>query len=96
MDYLSILIHVGYYLAALLGMFSHFLKKNIKGESRTEVRNYFRDNYRSTLLALIATTVGFAMIIMSDTVNVVSAFGVGYLFDSTFNKWEDKGEKVGG
>lgn len=90
MEYLPYLVYAGYYVTALVGMFAHFLKKNIKGESRTEVKNYFRDNYRSTLLAVIATSVGFAMIIMSDTANIVSAFGIGYAFDSAFNKWEGK------
>lgn len=96
MDYLIILAYIGYYISALLGMFAHFLKKNIKGESRTEVRKYFKENYRTTLYALIATSLGFAIVVMADQANIVSAFGVGYMFDSAMHQWDSKGEKAGG
>jgi hypothetical protein len=43
---------------AFLGTISHFLKKKIKGETLTAIGSYFKDNIKSTLLAVIATIVG--------------------------------------
>ena len=82
---------------ALLGMFSHFLKKKVKGESPTEILGYFKDNFKSTLIAVIATTVSFLAFYFeaSDGAptglkDVITVFGLGYLNDSVFNKYEGK------
>ncbi len=83
------------YGIALLGMFSHFLKKKVRGESPTEVLGYFKDNFKSTILALIATSVSF-LAYYFEVINeypdgfydVITIFGLGYLNDSLFNKYE--------
>lgn len=87
---MEILQFVIYFLAAMFGMFAHFLKKKIKGESITEVMGYFKDNAKSTLLAFMATVVGFVVLVQLGDVSFVSAFGVGYMFDSAFNRWDKK------
>ena len=84
---------------ALAGMFSHFLKKKIKGESLTEIKSYFGDNLKSTILAFIFTSIGFgAYWLMNDGIiankDLLSIFLVGYLFDSMVNKWETKEPKI--
>lgn len=78
-----------YFPVALLGMLSHFLKKKIKGESITEIKSYFGDNVKSTVLALISTIIGFVILAKIGDVTVVSAFGMGFTFDSVFNKWDN-------
>lgn len=56
---LFIFSFTGLYIVALLGMVTHFLKKNIKGETPTEILSYFKDNFKSTLTAFILTSVMF-------------------------------------
>jgi hypothetical protein len=79
---------------ALMGMLMHFMKKNIKGETLTDIRNYFKDNFKSTFVAFVATVVGtlglYFTLSTGQVLDVISAFGCGYTFDSLFNKW-DKG-----
>ena len=81
---------------ALLGMFTHFLKKNIKGETPTAIIQYFKDNFKSTLTAIIVTVVtasGYFFQLNPDEFNdIVAIFLIGYMFDSTINKW-DSNEK---
>ena len=86
---------VGLYIIALLGMFTHFLKKNIKGETLTEVKNYFSDNLKSTIIAFIFTSVMYFtyynfLVVGQDFKDVMTIFMIGYMFDSTFNKYEAK------
>lgn len=83
----------GLYIVALLGMFTHFLKKNIKGETPTEIFSYFKDNFKSTITAFILTTVMFfayyQMFVEGASVkDIMVIFLIGYAFDSTFNKYE--------
>ena len=85
------------YFIALLGMFSHFLKKKVKGESPTEILGYFKDNFKSTVIAFIATSIGFVAyyleVIDSNPEglrDVITIFGLGYLNDSLFNKYESR------
>lgn len=82
----------GLYIVALLGMTTHFLKKNIKGETPTEILNYFRDNFKSTLIAFVLTTVmylGYWNMFVSgqEFKDVMVIFLIGYAFDSAFNKY---------
>lgn len=76
----------------LLGMITHFLKKQIKGETPTEILSYFKDHFRSTLIAVISTVIGVVSYHFTLAVNEINdpiaAFGIGYTFDSIFNKWE--------
>lgn len=78
---------------SLAGMFAHFLKKNVKGETATEIKGYFRDNLKTTLTALLSTILGvfvfYATLATGQAADVLSAIMVGYTFDSTFNKWEN-------
>lgn len=80
------------YALSILGMLSHFLKKKIKGESFTEIGKYFHDNPKSTILAFIATSVGFLIYINTLatglTVDFFFVYGIGYTCDSLFNKYE--------
>ena len=82
------------YILALLGMLTHFLKKNIKGETVTEIRDYFKDHFKSTFLALVATTVGFLiyyfLLASGQNADIFGSFGIGYMFDSFFNRYETK------
>ena len=76
----------------LLGMLVHFLKKNIKGETLTDIRHYFADNFKSTLVAIISTVIGtvatYFTLAVGDTIDLITVFGIGYTFDSFFNKWD--------
>lgn len=83
---------------SLFGMFIHFLKKNIKGETLTDITTYFKDNAKSTFIACVATIVGELGVyftLMPDTISgesmaliLITSFGTGYTFDSLFNKWD--------
>jgi uncharacterized membrane protein YesL len=82
----------GLIVLGLVGMFSHFLKKNITGETTTEIFDYFRDHFKSTLLALIVTLVsviGYKMALATgQAADIVVVFLLGFGFDSTLNKWD--------
>ena len=83
----------GLYIIALLGMITHFLKKNIKGETPTEILSYFKDNFKSTITAFILTTVMYIayhqLFVDGESVkDIMVIFLIGYAFDSTFNKYE--------
>ena len=79
------------FVIAYLGMFSHFLKQNVKGETATDIFHYFNDNFKSTFLAVVATfitTLGFIFTLKSgQAVDIVAVFGLGYCCDSLWNKW---------
>lgn len=80
---------------SLAGMFVHFLKKKIKGEHFTDVKNYFADNPKSTVIAVVVTIVGAIAYYMKVRTGIMEAdimayFGIGFTFDSLFNKWEGK------
>ena len=47
------------YFVSLIGMFTHFLKKQIKGESILDITDYFKLHFKSTILAFVATTIGY-------------------------------------
>ena len=86
-----ILTPAGLYIIALIGMFTHFLKLNITGETLTDITTYFGDHFRSTLVAFIATSIGFLGFyfgMASGTkADVAAVFALGYMFDSFFNKF---------
>ncbi len=77
---------------AILGMFTHFLKKKIKGETLTEIKDYFSNNLKSTFIAfvatMIATVVAYFTMASKQPIDIAAFFGIGYTFDSFFNKWE--------
>lgn len=80
---------------AVLGMFSHFLKKKVKGESLTEIKEYFKDNIKSTFLALVTTAISYVAyqltLATGMPADVLTVFGLGYMCDSFFNKYEANG-----
>lgn len=83
-DYILLLI-------ALVGMLSHFLKKKIKGETITQIKHYFADHFKTTLLSLIATVIGYyAYLQYTETPDIIAVFLIGYTCDSLFNKWESE------
>jgi len=80
------------YVVSLLGMLMHFFKKQIKGETFVEIKSYFSTHLKSTIVAFISTTVaflGYYFGLSSGTISdIVAIFGLGYTFDSMFNKWD--------
>jgi hypothetical protein len=80
---------------SVLGMIAHILKKNVKGESLVDIKNYFTYNPKSTMLSIIATVVGFVVYMtqlkVTDGVALLDmafVFGIGYTCESFFNKYE--------
>jgi hypothetical protein len=80
---------------SVLGMIAHILKKNVKGESLVDIKNYFTYNPKSTMLSIIATIVGFVVYMtqlkVTDGVALLDmafVFGIGYTCESFFNKYE--------
>lgn len=81
------------YVVAILGMLLHFMKKNIKGETPTEIKNYFKDHFKSTFIAFAGTTIAylayyFVSIELKSKPDIIAVFGLGYMFDSFFNKYD--------
>ena len=91
-----ILQPVSLYVISLVGMLMHFFKKQIKGETITEIANYFSDHFKSTVIAFVATTIGFLayyfLLASGQKADIFGVFGVGYMFDSMFNRYETKDE----
>lgn len=83
---------------AVLGMIAHILKKNVKGESLIDIKNYFTYNPKTTFLSIIATFAGYVIYMTSFQTNTVVDFGVlfgiGYMCESAFNKYEAAEKKV--
>lgn len=80
------------YVICLAGMFIHFLKKNVTGETFTDVTSYFKDHPKNTLIAVVVTTIIFfgyqAALVTGTSADLVGVFMLGYTFDSVFNKYE--------
>jgi hypothetical protein len=82
------------YIIALIGMLMHFFKKQIKGETVSDITNYFKLHFKSTVMAFVATTVGFLayhfLLASGQKADIFGVFATGYMFDSIFNKWDKK------
>lgn len=95
MNYL--LTPAGLIVIGLLGMLIHFFKKQIKGETLTEITGYFTNHFKSTFIAIVTTIIGVVAykftLATGQAADIVTVFGIGYTFDSIFNKWE---KNVGG
>lgn len=80
----------------LLGMMMHFLKQKIKGESLTDVLGYFKDNFKSTFIAFVSTVIAtlgtYFTLSTGQPIDIMTIFGIGYMCDSIFNKWEGKAQ----
>jgi hypothetical protein len=90
---MEFLLKPGYLLAtALVGMLMHFLKKKVKGESLVEISGYFKANFKSTFISFVATVVSFAAYYLTlqtgTPADFLTVFGLGYMCDSAFNKWD--------
>ncbi len=77
------------YGLGLVGMFMHFLKLKVKGQSAEDIAQYFKENFKGTLTAIGST--GFAIAGLwatSDPVNYIPALlasvPLGFAFDSVF------------
>lgn len=81
---------------AILGMLAHVFKKNVKGESLVDIKNYFVAYPKSTIITIISTFVGYVFYMTSfQTETVVdfgALFGIGYMCESIFNKYESKND----
>ena len=80
--FLTLLI---YQLTGILGMVVHFLKRKVKGQELKDIKAYFKENPKETIITVITVLVGvFGCLIIGE--GIVAAFGVGYLGDSALNK----------
>ena len=80
-----VLTGILYLAAGLLGMISHFLKLEVKGQTFNDIKTYFGNHFKDTIVATIATlfAAGLAFIMGQG---LMAAFLAGYAFDSVFNK----------
>lgn len=76
----------------LMGMMIHFMRQKIKGETLTEITAYFSDNFKSTFIAVVSTMISVATtyftLATGQPIDLLTVFGLGYMSDSFFNKWE--------
>lgn len=86
------------YIISLVGMLMHFFKRQIKGETITDIASYFSDHFKSTVIAFVATTIGFLayhfLLASGQKADIFGVFGVGYMFDSMFNRYENPNETI--
>lgn len=79
------LFMICYMVSGLMGMFVHFLKLEITGNTLSDMLGYFSNNFRYTLYALITTTMfGIGAWWMEQ--GITAAFMAGYAFDSLLNR----------
>lgn len=80
-------------MLAFCGMFLHFLKKKVRGESLTAISRYFTTHPKYTLMSSMATmlfTYGyFHEYMQGGTFDIIAAVMIGYNCDSLFNKLEE-------
>lgn len=88
MEY-SILYIIINAVVMLLGVFAHFAKKKIKGETLDSIKSYFRTHLKSSIVTVLAAGSAFAGIVASGGLGYVASFLVGYSADSVFNKSAD-------
>jgi hypothetical protein len=76
-------------IGGTLGMFSHIIKKKVKGESATAIMRYFSKHVGYTMTAFISM-LGAVFAIYDPTMNIFKLFGAclsaGYMCDSVMNK----------
>ncbi len=79
-------------VGGLMGMIVHILKKKVKGESASAIVDYFTDNMRYTITALIGMVVSVFMIYDPNLIwykAMLVGILAGYGSDSAFNKDKD-------
>lgn len=82
-------LFIAMYASGLVGMFMHFLKLRVKGQSAEDVLQYFKENFKGTLTAIIST--GFAIAGVWATADpsnavplIIASVPLGFSFDSVF------------
>ena len=77
---------------AYCGMMMNFFKKKIKGETIIEIKDYFSNHFKSTVIAVVSTLVFtiayYVSLSVGQPVDILSAVGIGYTCDDLFNKWD--------
>ena len=76
-------------LGGVMGMMAHILKKKVKGETAEAIVDYFTDNTRYTMLALIGMVVAVFTVYEPTMVwykSMVVGIMAGLSCDSLFNK----------
>ena len=76
-------------VAGALGMFTHILKKKVRGQTTTAIIKYFSNHAGYTITAFIAM-LGAVFAIYDPNMDIYKLFGAclsaGYSCDSMFNK----------
>lgn len=79
---------------AQIGMLMHFFKQKIQGESISVILYYFKDNFKSTIVAIISTQIAtiatYFTLATGQAIDIMAIFGIGYTCDSIFNKWDNQ------
>lgn len=82
----------GLNVIALLGMLMHFFKQKITGETLADIKVWFASNFKSTVVAFVSTVVisiaTYLTLATGQPIDLLTFFGIGYMCDSAFNKWE--------
>ena len=81
------------FLMGLFGVFAHFLKSKIKGQTTAAIKNYFLTHNRDTLLALICYIAAFVVLYELKELSFLTAFMAGYTCDTFFSRMEKNGLK---
>ena len=84
----TVLFVIGNFIVMLLGVFVHFAKRKIKGETIDDIKNYFKSHFKNTIITFVAGIVGFASLVATGGLAWVASFLLGYTADSLFNKAE--------
>jgi len=74
------------FIILTMGIFSHFLKKKIRGQTIASIKEYFKGHFVYTLTMVIAAIAGFIGLITTGSLGIVASFLAGYAADSIFNK----------
>lgn len=85
----DLLVYLGYFVVAVLGMLGHYLKRRVKKETFKGIVEYFQTHARETILSIIGLITGFLLAYSAGELGLVSSFGIGYMADSVFNRWEE-------
>lgn len=86
-------------VGGLVGMLAHFLKLRIREQSLASVLNYFVENFKDTLLALISTVCASFLVVYILTPEApllaifLTAASTGYNSDSFWNTGAERAGK---
>ena len=75
-----------YFIVTLFGVFAHFAKKKIKGQTLDSVKTYFKSNFKSTMIMFGSAVILFASAIAAGGLNIITAATIGYTADSLYNE----------